>query len=56
MEDHQIIAVDYPDIDIPYNLVFSEKTHDIIPLPAPALFDYVARNGYMIMPQDIVAY
>ena len=45
MEDHQFIATDYPDIDMPYNLVFSEKTHDIIPLPAPALFDQVSRGG-----------
>ena len=56
MEDHQFIAVDYPDIDIPSNLVFSEKTRGIIPLPAPALFDHVARGGYMVMPVDIVAY
>ena len=56
MEDHQFIAADYPDIDMPYNLVFSEKTRDIIPLPAPALFDHVARGGYRIMPKDIVTY
>ena len=56
MEDHQFIAADYPNIDMPYNLVFSEKTHDIIPLPAPALFDHVARGRYRIMPEDIVAY
>ena len=39
-----------------YNLVFSEDTRDIIPLPAPALFDSHARNGYTVMPLDIVAY
>ena len=41
---------------MPYNLVFNVKTRDIIPLPAPALFDHVARGGYRIMPEDIVAY
>ena len=39
-----------------YNLVFSVRTHDVIPLPAPALFDPVARGGYRIMPADIIAY
>jgi hypothetical protein len=56
MEHHQFIAADYPDIPIPYNLVFSEKTHDIVLLPAPALFDPFARHGYRIMPEDIIAY
>jgi hypothetical protein len=42
--------------NIPYNLVFSESTHDIIPLPAPALFDSFARHGYRVMPEDIIAY
>ena len=56
MKDHQFLAVDYPDIDLPYNLVFSVETRDVIPLPAPALFDYVARNGYRVMPKDIVTY
>ena len=42
IKDHQFLVADYPDIDLPYNLVFSEKTRDIIPFPAPALFDYVA--------------
>ena len=55
MEDHQFITIDYPNIDMPYNLVFSEKTRDIIPFPAPALFDHVAMGGYRIMPKDIVA-
>ena len=39
-----------------YTLVFSEKTCDIIPLPAPSLFNYHARNIYKIMPEDIIAY
>jgi hypothetical protein len=39
-----------------YNLVFSEDTRDIIPLPAPALFNSIARNGYRVMPGDIIAY
>ena len=56
MKDHKFLAADYPDIDLPYNLVFSVETHDVIPLPVPALFDYVARNGYRVMPEDIVAY
>ena len=56
MDDHQFIAVDYPDIPIPYNLVFSEKTHDIIPLPAPSLLVHIVRGGYRIMPYDIIAY
>ena len=56
MKDHQFIVADYPNIDMPYNLVFSEKTRDIIPLHVPALFDQVARGGYKIMHEDIVAY
>ena len=38
------------------NLVFNEKIGDIIQFPAPALFDSHARNGYTILPADIVAY
>ena len=56
MEHHRFIAGNYPNIPIPSNLVFSVNTHDIIPLPAPALFDPIARHGYMIMPEDMVAY
>ena len=56
MLDHHFLDVDSPDLNLPYNLVFSETTRDVIPLPAPALFDYVARNGYRVMPEDIVAY
>ena len=43
-------------IDVPYNLVFGENTRDVIRLPAPALFDHIARGGYQIMPEDIIAY
>ena len=43
MEHHHFLAHDRPDISIPYNLVFSVKTRDVIPLHAPALFDSVAR-------------
>ena len=43
MEYHQFIDADYHDIPIPYNQVFSVKTFDIIPLPAPALFYPIAR-------------
>ena len=56
MEHHHFIARDYPDILIPYDLVFRIGTHDIIPLPTPALFDPVARGGYRIMPADIIAH
>ena len=31
-------------------------TRDVIPMPAPALFDSVARGGYQIMPAVILAY
>ena len=51
MEHHHFIARDYPAIPIPYNLVFSIETRDIIPLPAPALFDSVARGGYRLCMQ-----
>ena len=53
---HHFIDGENTTIDIPYNLVFSENTRDIIPLPAPALFDSIARGGYGIMPEDIIAY
>ena len=43
LEHHHFIARDYPNIPIPYNLVFSIETRDIIPLPAPDLFDPVTR-------------
>ena len=32
MDHHQFTVVDYPNIPIPYNLVFSVDTCDIIPL------------------------
>ena len=47
MEHHHFLARDYPN---------SVKNRDIIPLPAPALFDSAARGGYRIMPADIIAY
>jgi hypothetical protein len=56
MEDHHFIDEPEPPHNIRYNLVFSDNTHDIIPLLAPALFDFHARNGYTVMPLDIVAY
>ena len=43
-------------MDVPYNLVFSEITHDVIPLPVPSLFDPIARGKYRIMPEDVVTY
>ena len=56
MDYHQFTDVDYPNIPIPYNLVFSVRTRDIIPLVAPALFDPIAKGGYRIMPADIITY
>ena len=56
MLDHHFLVVDRSDLDLPYNLVFSENTHDVIPLPAPALFDHVARIGYMILLENILTY
>jgi hypothetical protein len=56
MRDHHFLDAPEPPHNIRYNLVFSEDTRDIILLPAPALFDSHARNGYTIMPPDIVAY
>ena len=38
-----------------YNLVFSEKTCQIITLSAPSLFD-IHSGRYLIMPEDIYAY
>ena len=37
-----------------YNLVFSEKTCQIITLPAPSLFD-IHSGEYLTMPKDIYA-
>ena len=56
MDHHHFLAHDRPDIAIPYNLVYSIDTRDVIPLPAPALFDSVARGRYRIMHADILAY
>jgi hypothetical protein len=56
MKDHHFIDDPEPPHNIRYNLVFSEDTREIIPLPAPALFDSHARNGYTVMPPDIIAY
>ena len=56
MDHYHFADIDSPNIPIPYNLVFSVRTHDVIPLPAPALFDSVARGGYRITPEDIIAY
>jgi hypothetical protein len=56
MQDHHFIDAPEPPHHIHYNLVFSDDTHDIIPLPAPTLFDSHAKNRYTILPADIVAY
>ena len=44
----------YPSLSV--NMVYSVDTRDVIPLPAHALFDSVARGGYRIMPADILSY
>ena len=56
MDHHHFLAHDRYDLAIPYNLVYNVDTRDVIPLPAPALFDSVARGGYRIMPADILTY
>ena len=56
MEAHEFTDVVDSFHNIRYNLIFSVETCDIIPLPAPALFDSIARGGYRIMPDDIIAY
>ena len=56
MAHHHFIDGENTTIDVPYNLVFGEITRDVIPLPAPALFDSIVRGGYMIMPDDIIVY
>src|SRR5215216_6718564 len=48
---HHFIDGENTTIDIPYNLVFSENTRDIIPLPAPALFDPIAI-GHCRLPEQ----
>jgi hypothetical protein len=56
MIDHHFIDNPEPPHYICYNLVFSENTRDIIPLPSPSLFDSHARNGYAIMLAEITSY
>jgi hypothetical protein len=56
MLNHQFLDVEDKTCEFPYNIVLSVETHDVIPLPAPALFDSIARGGYRIMPADIIAY
>ena len=56
MVHHQFIDRENTTMDVPYNFVFSQITRDVIPLPAPALFDPIVRGGCRILPEDIVAY
>ena len=56
MAHHHFIDIENTTMDVPYILAFSEITCGVIPLPAPALFDHIARGGYRILPEDIVAY
>ena len=51
MVAHDFIKKD-DDKRLIYNLVFSEKTCQIITLPAPSLFD-IHSGRYTIMPEDI---
>jgi hypothetical protein len=53
---HQFLDVEDTTCEFPYNIVFSVETRDVIPLPASALFDHIARGGYRIMPTDIIAF
>ena len=54
--DHHFLDNTEPLNPLRYNLVFSEKTCEIIPLYASTLFDSDARNGYTVLPADIVSY
>jgi hypothetical protein len=56
MIDHHFLEDDEHSQRILYNLGFSMRTRDIIPLPAPILFDSHARDRYTVMPADIMAY
>lgn len=56
MKDHHFIDAADSFNNIRYNLVCCEVTRDIIPLPAPALFDTHARNRYTVLPEAIIAY
>ena len=55
MSAHQFSDGEDTISNVPYNLVFNVDTRDIILLPAP-MFDSIARAGYKIMPDDIIAY
>jgi hypothetical protein len=56
MIDHQFLDEENTTCETPYNIVFSVDTREVIPLPIPALFDPIARRGYRIMPEDIIAF
>jgi hypothetical protein len=49
MVHHQFLDGENTTMDIPYNMVFSVRTHDITPLPAPALFDYHSKGRYYVL-------
>ena len=51
---HDFISDD-KDKRLIYNLVFSQKTCQIITLPAPSLFN-IHSGTYLILPEDIYAY
>jgi hypothetical protein len=44
MVHHQFLDGENTTCEILYNVVFSVETCDVIPLPAPALFDPIART------------
>ena len=54
MYHHHFLAHDHPNIAIPYNLIYSVDTRDVIPLPTPALFDSITHD--MILLDDIITY
>ena len=54
MVAHDFISDDQ-DKRLIYNLVFSQKTRQIITLPTPSLFN-IHSGTYLIMPADINAY
>ena len=54
MVAHDFISAD-KETRLIYNLVFSQKTCQIITLPAPSLIN-IHSGTYLILPEDIYAY
>ena len=59
LDYNSVVAHDFSRYDkekrLIYHLVFSEKTCQIITLPAPSLFS-IHSGTYLVMPADIYAY